>query len=129
MSYLLTATLALLNSNALYPGEDHGAFKRAYHYSIQLRGLCTYCVVLKGMTEPEVQAIVGKWNCCTGGIDGGTYQYCQYSLTVQFQFDNGHLPERVIRVQWRPLGFSPGRFDVQWRTWLRRFELEKQTHE
>src|SRR5262245_44743201 len=68
MGFLLSASLALLNSNALYPGEDHGTRDRLVFYGTQIQDLVRSTRVETKMSPEQVRAIMGEPHEIFGSI-------------------------------------------------------------
>jgi len=104
MGFILSVSLGLLNSNALYPREDRGALARVDFYGRQLKGLILSTRISPGIAPEEVRSILGTtWNGYFG-ICGIEQWYCDHGVCVSYPTGpNFHGPLRVGRVQWRLL--------------------------
>jgi hypothetical protein len=101
MGFFLAASLTFLNSNATFPGEDHGVLRRAVWYSQQMEGCVLSKCVGVGRTIKEVQQILGP---CPGSgyMSKGVFDhYWQYGLLVNYYWQETEGALQVQNVTWR----------------------------
>jgi hypothetical protein len=125
MGYFLSASLVLFNSNALYPAEDHGAFKRVYCYANQARGLFFWLQIEKGMPQDAAFAIAGRPGIVFGSSVARYYGFSPYiglDVTCQHDEDWGQ-PMSVTDVHWRFVQYSQSEDGAFWREQSKRKSL------
>jgi hypothetical protein len=100
VGFLLSAGLALLNSNALYPEEEHGAFNRLVFYAQRVQGLAMSNYLSKGATDQQVWLLFGARPMRASGSQAVIDVYFKYGVVVFYRRSAENHQLRVDRVNW-----------------------------
>lgn len=103
MGFVIAATLALLNSNAAYPGEDRGTLRRVFHYGQQLCGLEGAVLAASEGLSPRARAMFGTvdYNSWVAGLAGYQCEYLESGIFVKHTHDGKNM------IWWTLRTYSP----------------------
>ena len=106
MDFFLAASLAVLNLNALCPGEKYGAAKRVAFYGKQAQGLVLSQLIDNGMSWDQVNAILG--DPCTMSVEGRS-SFCEY---VHLGISVANYGGNAYEVKWHFCAYSPRMYEI-----------------